>query len=826
MQLRRRGPGQPARWRRRRGRGLVPPRGARPQGRARRRRRRQGRRRLAAGRPQRRVAARVPRPPAPQGRLGHARLGQQAARRERRATSSSHVPEGTDVRSHDDGELLADLVHHGDRWLAAHGGRGGRGNARFLSNARRAPSFAEQGEYGEERWLRLELKLLADAALVGFPNAGQVHADLGGQRGEAQDRRLPVHHARAATSAWCASSDHEFVLADIPGLIEGAAEGRGPRPPVPPPRRAGAGARAPPRPRAGRRRVARGAGAGAARRARPLPARAARPARGSSSAARPTSRPSSTYDGLRDLGGRRARASTSSSAGSATLVDEARADGARARAVRRAAPRRGGLLRRARRRRRVAGHGPRRRAGRRDGRPHQRRGASRTCSTGCGRWASSGRSRSAGAREGDVVRIGPVELEYVEATRERAASSVVKVGTSSITSSRRASSTTPRSSSSAASSRRPAPPGHEVVLVCSGAIAAGLPALGLHRAPDRHRHAAGDRRGRPAPADGAHRARSSARTTSSPARCCSRRTTSCTARSTSTPARRCGGCSTSAWCRSSTRTTPSPTTRSATATTTASPRWCRTSSAPTCSCCSPTPPGLFTADPRLDAERVAHRGDRRGRRRARGGRRRRGHRAGERRDGEQARGGEDRRVVGRAGGDRGGRRARRRARRDRRAAGRHRRAARGPSGSRAASSGSRSPVGAAGRVVVDDGARRALVLATAGRSWPPACARSRARFDADDAVEIVDERRRGRSPRAWSRYSRGRAPRTSPGARPPTSPDGLPARGRPPRRPRRPALSTGRCATALARNAGIPSEHACAHGLVSSGHTATRRSPA
>src|SRR5207247_7697968 len=82
------------------------------------------------------------------------------------------VPEGTVVYGSDD-NVLADLVRHGDRWLAARGGQGGRGNARFLSNARRAPSFAEQGEYGEEQWLRLELKLLADAALVGFPNAGK-----------------------------------------------------------------------------------------------------------------------------------------------------------------------------------------------------------------------------------------------------------------------------------------------------------------------------------------------------------------------------------------------------------------------------------------------------------------------------------------------------------------------------------------------------------------------------------------------------------------------------------------------------------------------------
>ena len=178
--------------------------------------------------------------------------------------------------------MLADLGRAGDRWLAAEGGQGGRGNARFLSNRRRAPAFAEQGEAGEEHWLRLELKLMADVALVGFPNVGKttlISRDLGGQ---AEDRRLPVHHARTEPRASCASTTAtEFVVADIPGLIEGASEGRGlghrflrhvERARVA--RRCWSTCR-----RAGRAPAGR-AGAGAARRARPLPARAARPAAG------------------------------------------------------------------------------------------------------------------------------------------------------------------------------------------------------------------------------------------------------------------------------------------------------------------------------------------------------------------------------------------------------------------------------------------------------------------------------------------------------------------------------------------------------------------
>jgi GTP-binding protein len=135
------------------------------------------------------------------------------------------VPEGTVVRDAG-GEVCADLTEHGLTWLAARGGRGGRGNARFLSNERRAPNFAEQGEYGEERWLRLELKLLADAALVGFPNAGKstLISAVSAAKPKIADYPFTTLEPHLGVVRW---RDHEFVLADIPGLIEGAAEGKG-----------------------------------------------------------------------------------------------------------------------------------------------------------------------------------------------------------------------------------------------------------------------------------------------------------------------------------------------------------------------------------------------------------------------------------------------------------------------------------------------------------------------------------------------------------------------------------------------------------------------
>ncbi|MDA8296563.1 MAG: GTPase ObgE [Actinomycetota bacterium] len=140
------------------------------------------------------------------------------------------VPEGTVVRDRD-GSVLADLTGAGDRLVAASGGRGGRGNARFLSNRLRAPAFAEQGEIGEERWLNLELKLLADVALVGFPNAGKssLISRISAARPKIADYPFTTlePHLGVVRVGGRGAAGEEFVVADIPGLVEGASEGRG-----------------------------------------------------------------------------------------------------------------------------------------------------------------------------------------------------------------------------------------------------------------------------------------------------------------------------------------------------------------------------------------------------------------------------------------------------------------------------------------------------------------------------------------------------------------------------------------------------------------------
>ena len=143
------------------------------------------------------------------------------------------VPVGTMVYSRE-GELLVDLNGPGDRWLAAEGGLGGQGNNRFLSNNRRAPAFAEQGERGQENWFNLELKLQADVALIGFPNVGKstLIARVSAARPKIADYPFTtlvpnLGVVRVGERTGRPSDATEFVMADIPGLIEGAAEGRG-----------------------------------------------------------------------------------------------------------------------------------------------------------------------------------------------------------------------------------------------------------------------------------------------------------------------------------------------------------------------------------------------------------------------------------------------------------------------------------------------------------------------------------------------------------------------------------------------------------------------
>lgn len=137
------------------------------------------------------------------------------------------VPIGTKASDMYTGQVYAELNNQGDRWLAAAGGRGGRGNHKFLSNKRRAPSFAEQGEHGEERWLKLELRLMADVALVGFPNVGKSTLISVISKAKPKIANYPFTTLEPNLGVVSLDDNTEFVVADIPGLIEGASEGKG-----------------------------------------------------------------------------------------------------------------------------------------------------------------------------------------------------------------------------------------------------------------------------------------------------------------------------------------------------------------------------------------------------------------------------------------------------------------------------------------------------------------------------------------------------------------------------------------------------------------------
>jgi GTP-binding protein len=141
------------------------------------------------------------------------------------------VPVGTVVHEYfedsgETGELIADLTHDGESVTVARGGMGGRGNIHFVTSTRRAPAFAELGEPSEERWIELEMKLMADVALVGMPSAGKssLIAKMSAARPKIADYPFTtlVPNLGVATSG-----DLSFVIADVPGLIEGASEGKG-----------------------------------------------------------------------------------------------------------------------------------------------------------------------------------------------------------------------------------------------------------------------------------------------------------------------------------------------------------------------------------------------------------------------------------------------------------------------------------------------------------------------------------------------------------------------------------------------------------------------
>ncbi len=137
------------------------------------------------------------------------------------------VPPGTIVKDFETGEILADLSEMGQTFIVAKGGIGGKGNAHFTSSTHQTPRFAQEGIEGEERWLKMELKLLADVGLIGFPNAGKSTfiSRVSAARPKIADYPFTTLTPHLGVVKYADS--RSFVVADIPGLITGAHEGLG-----------------------------------------------------------------------------------------------------------------------------------------------------------------------------------------------------------------------------------------------------------------------------------------------------------------------------------------------------------------------------------------------------------------------------------------------------------------------------------------------------------------------------------------------------------------------------------------------------------------------